>query len=261
MANAARVHAIESGKDLRPRTLIAFGGAAPLHAARVAEKLGMQPRAHPRQCGRRLGGRSAARACRIRDRARPAHPPLQTSIAAAANRLLAEMRAEAEAIVRRGAPDAELIEHRSALMRYRGQGHEIAVALPVRDFTAADRTTIRESVRGGLSRLYSRAIPGVEIEILSWVVSAERAGRGPPRRASEETSREAKAAVAAADCSTRTAGKFREVPVYWRADLAPGARIRGPAVIGEDETSTVIRARFDARIDRFGYIELTRREA
>jgi N-methylhydantoinase A len=41
MANAARVHAIESGKDLRPRTLIAFGGAAPLHAARVAEKLGI----------------------------------------------------------------------------------------------------------------------------------------------------------------------------------------------------------------------------
>ncbi|MGB9313993.1 MAG: hydantoinase/oxoprolinase family protein, partial [Pseudolabrys sp.] len=41
MANAARVHAIESGKDLRSRTLIAFGGAAPLHAARVAEKLGI----------------------------------------------------------------------------------------------------------------------------------------------------------------------------------------------------------------------------
>ena len=47
----------------------------------------------------------------------------------------------------------------------------------------------------------------------------------------------------------------------WRADLAPGARIRGPAVIGEDETSTVIGVAFDARIDRFGYIELTRREA
>ena len=41
MANAARVHGIESGKDLRPRTLVAFGGAAPLHAARVAEKLGI----------------------------------------------------------------------------------------------------------------------------------------------------------------------------------------------------------------------------
>lgn len=49
------------------------------------------------------------------------------------------------------------------------------------------------------------------------------------------------------------------MPVYWRADLAPGARIKGPAVIAEDETSTIVSLRFDARIDRFGYIELTRR--
>jgi N-methylhydantoinase A len=51
------------------------------------------------------------------------------------------------------------------------------------------------------------------------------------------------------------------VPVYRRAGLSPGARIKGPAVIAEDETSTVVGASFDARIDRFGYIELTHREA
>ncbi len=55
-------------------------------------------------------------------------------------------------------------------------------------------------------------------------------------------------------------GEFIDVPIYWRADLAPGARIAGPAVIAEDETSTVVSADFDARIDRFGYIELKRRE-
>ena len=56
-------------------------------------------------------------------------------------------------------------------------------------------------------------------------------------------------------------GEFADVPIYWRPDLAPGARIHGPAVIAEEETSTVVSASFDARIDRFGYIELTRREA
>ena len=56
-------------------------------------------------------------------------------------------------------------------------------------------------------------------------------------------------------------GEFFDTPIYWRAELAPGARIRGPAVIAEDETSTVVSADFDARIDRFGYIELTRRES
>ena len=55
-------------------------------------------------------------------------------------------------------------------------------------------------------------------------------------------------------------GEFLDVPIYWRPDLAPGARISGPAVIAEDETSTVVSPLFDARIDRFGYIELTRRE-
>jgi N-methylhydantoinase A len=56
-------------------------------------------------------------------------------------------------------------------------------------------------------------------------------------------------------------GEFQEVAIYWRGDLAPGARIRGPAVIAEDETSTVVSPRFDARIDRYGYIELIRNEA
>ena len=52
-----------------------------------------------------------------------------------------------------------------------------------------------------------------------------------------------------------------DVPIYWRADLAPGTTIRGPAVIAENDTSTIVSAQFDVRIDRFGYIELTRREA
>jgi N-methylhydantoinase A len=54
-------------------------------------------------------------------------------------------------------------------------------------------------------------------------------------------------------------GSFVEVAIHERASLAPGATIRGPAVIIEDETSTVVSRPFDARIDRFGYIELVRR--
>jgi N-methylhydantoinase A len=169
------------------------------------------------------------------------------------------MRAEAEAIVRRGAPTAALNEQRSAFMRYRGQGHEIAVVLPVRDFTAADRAMIRELFEAAYRRLYSRAIPGVEIEILSWIVSVSAPGEG--RLASPATEQ----AIAAKPRSQRKvfdpgAGEFLEVPIYWRSDLAPGTRVSGPAVIAEDETSTVVSPRFDARIDRFGYIELIRRE-
>ena len=114
MANAARVHAIESGKDLRPRTLIAFGGAAPLHAARVAEKLGISRVLIPADAG--VGSAvGLLRAPVAYEIVRGRLIRLGSFDPAAANRLLAEMRAEAEAIVRRGAPDAELTEQRSAL--------------------------------------------------------------------------------------------------------------------------------------------------
>ena len=56
------------------------------------------------------------------------------------------------------------------------------------------------------------------------------------------------------------AGEFENVPIYWRGDLVPGAKIGGPAVIAEDDTSTVVSPLFEAQVDKFGYIALTRRE-
>ena len=258
MANAARVHAIESGKDLRPRTLIAFGGAAPLHAARVAEKLGIGWVLIPANAG--VGSAvGLLRAPVAYEIVRGRLMRLSGFDPGAVNRLLAEMRNEAEAVVRQGAPDAQLTEQRSAFMRYRGQGHEITVELPVREFTAADRATITTLFEDAYRRLYSRPIPGVEIEILSWVIALGAPAQGElaiavPAPPSEPTPRARRAVF------DLEAGTFADVPIYWRADLSPGARIEGPAVIAEDDTSTVISPLFDALIDEFGYIALTRRE-
>jgi N-methylhydantoinase A len=258
MANAARVHAIESGKDLRPRTLIAFGGAAPLHAARVAEKLGIGRVLVPANAG--VGSAvGLLRAPVAYEIVRGGLMRLSSFDAAAVNRLLAEMRAEVEAIVRSGAGDAVLHEQRSAFMRYRGQGHEIAVALPVRDFAAADRPAITKLFEDAYRALYSRPIPGVEIEILSWVVAVSAPSLGELAAAVDIKPSAPKPRSQRAVFDPR-AGEFQTVPIYWRDDLAPGAEISGPAVIAENDTSTVISPLFDARIDRFGYIELTRRE-
>jgi N-methylhydantoinase A len=259
MANAARVHAIESGKDLRFRTLIAFGGAAPLHAARLAEKLGIGRVLVPANAGvgSAIGLLHAPVAYEI---VRSRIMRLGSFDPALANRLFAEMRTEAEEIVRRGAPTADPVERRSAFMRYRGQGHEIAVELPVRAFTDADASEIRTLFEAAYRALYSRAIPNVEIEILSWVIalSAPPEGRlaDPMVEKPSEPKPRARRAVFDPDRA-----EFSQVPIYWRNDLAPGARIKGPAVIVERETSTVVGQRFDARIDRFGYIEFSRREA
>ncbi len=169
MANAARVHAIESGKDARGRTLVAFGGAAPLHAARMAEKLGLDRVLVPSQAGvgSAVGFLRAPIAYEV---VRSQLQRLDAFDADAANALLASMRAEAEAIVRRGEPEAALTETRAAFMRYRGQGHEIAVSLPARPYRPEDAGELLAAFEEAYRGLYSRVIPGVEVEVLSWVL-------------------------------------------------------------------------------------------
>jgi N-methylhydantoinase A len=258
MANAARVHAIESGKDLRPRTLVAFGGAAPLHAARVAEKLGIHRVLVPANAG--VGSAvGLLRAPVAYELVRSRLMRLSSFDPAVANRLYTDMRSEAEAIVRRGAPYASLTEQRSAFMRYRGQGHEIGVQLPVPEFAAADQPLLTELFEAAYRRLYSRSIPGVEIEILSWVLTLSAPSEGelakPLPVKADKPKPSGKRRV-----FDPNAGEFLQVPIFWRPDLKPGMELRGPAVIAEDETSTVVSPLFNARIDRFGYIELSRRE-
>ena len=258
MANAARVHAIESGKDLRPRTLIAFGGAAPLHAVRVAEKLGIRRILVPANAG--VGSAvGLLRAPVAYEVVRSHLMRLSGFDPAAANRLFADMRSEAETIVRRGAPDASLGEQRSAFMRYRGQGHEIGVQLPGREFAAADQSLLIELFEAAYCRLYSRSIPGVEIEILSWVLTLSAPPVGelarPLRTKADKPKPRGHRQV-----FDPNSGEFLQVPIFWRPDLKPGTALKGPAVIAEDETSTVVSPLFNARIDRFGYIELARRE-
>jgi len=260
MANAARVHAIESGKDARGRTLVAFGGAAPLHAARLADKLGLDRVLVPSNAGvgSAVGFLRAPIAYEI---VRSQLQRLDAFDAASANALLAAMRAEAEAIVRRGEPKAPLTETRSAFMRYRGQGHEIAVPVPARDYRDEDAGELLAAFETAYRRLYSRIIPGVEVEVLSWVVllsgpvPADAADPPPePPRYTPQPAR--RRAVFDADTAD-----FIDVPIYERVALVPGAFIAGPAVIVEDETSTLVSPAFDARIDVHGYIELTRRTA
>jgi len=260
MANAARVHAIESGKDARGRTLVAFGGAAPLHAARMAEKLGLDRVVVPSYAGvgSAVGFLRAPIAYEI---VRSALQRLDEFDPRAANALYAAMRVEAEPIVRRGAGDQALTETRSAFMRYRGQGHEIGVPLPTRAYRDGDAAFFHKTFEDAYRRLYSRVIPGVEVEVLSWVMllSAPRPAESetvapPPEPHTPEPAR----SRPVFDPET---GEFIEVAIHERSKLRPGALIPGPAIIAEDETSTVVSRLFDARIDAFGYIELSRRES
>ncbi|MET4700021.1 N-methylhydantoinase A [Constrictibacter sp. MBR-5] len=259
MGNAARVHAVESGKDLPERGLIAFGGAAPLHAARLAEKLGIGTAVVPMAAsvGSAVGFLRAPIAYEV---VRSRYVDMRRYDSDMLTDLFAGMRAEAESVVRMGAPHAPLVETRTAYMRYRGQGHEIAVPLPEARIGGDGGEALRAAFEDAYRQLYGRIIPNLTVEAMSW--SLALATEVPlPERA------DATAGGAAAMTGEMRllydidAGTWREVPVYWRPDLSPGETVAGPAVIAEPDTATVVTANFDATVNAVGHLVLNRRSA
>jgi N-methylhydantoinase A len=258
MANAARVHAVERGKELGGRTLIAFGGGAPLHAARLAEKLGIASVLIPAGAGvgSAIGFLRAPVAFEV---ARSRVMRLSAFAPEPVNAMFAAMENEALAAVRLGAPGAEISQWRTAEMRYVGQGHEIVVPLPVRHFTVADIDDLRARFEASYTTLFGRIIPGLDLETVSWTL-----------RAAADRPAEAQAVITTptpttpAPDGTRSlfdaaSGAFVTVNVYRRDSLCPGARIDGPAVITEDATTTIVTAAFTVEIEPDGAIRLNRK--
>jgi N-methylhydantoinase A len=257
MANAARVHAIEWGKEISHRTLIAFGGAAPLHAARLAEKLDLDRVIVPTGAGvgSAIGFLRAPIAYEV---VRSRYQRLSDFDRTAVNAALAEMRSEAYAIVEPAAVGAEFAEQRSAYMRYLGQGHEITVALPTRPLEPADVAALQAGFDAAYIRLYGRTIPNLDVEVLSWTLTVKSVVP-EPEPAPEATARPAPAPRGRREIFDSATEKTVEAPVYARAELEPGCRIAGPALIVEDQTTTVVSSSFEAGVDSLGYIVMTRR--
>jgi len=257
MANAARVHAIERGKDLGGRALIAFGGAAPVHAARLAEKLAVATVIVPTDAGvgSAVGFLNAPVSYEV---VRSRYMRLSDLDTAVISAMFDRMREEAAAVVRLGAPLDNLHEQRIAYMRYVGQGHEVSVALPLRQLEPGDVETLQQAFDETYSRHYARIIPDMDVEVLTWALTLTA-----PVEATQPVAEPAPAGTPAANgerrlFNTRTAD-FEDVPVYARDTLSPGMRIAGPAIVVESQTTTVVTRDFDARIDGQGYIILERR--
>ncbi|MEE8500955.1 MAG: hydantoinase/oxoprolinase family protein, partial [Kiloniellales bacterium] len=257
MANAARVHAIEWGKEIAGRALIAFGGAAPLHAARLAEKLGIDRVIVPTGAGvgSAIGFLRAPIAYAV---VRSRYQRLSSFDAGAVNAALEEMRAEADEIVRPAAPGAELTEARTAYMRYIGQGHEITVDLPVRPLDAKDAANLQAGFDDAYTALYGRTIPGLDVEVLSWTLTLKSVVP-EPERVHDVAAKPAPEPRSRREVFDSATERTVEAPVYARADLEPGCTVAGPALIVEDQTTTVVSSSFDASVNALGYLVLERR--
>ncbi len=256
MANAARVHAIESGKSYGGRTLIAFGGGGPVHACRVAEKIGIDRVLVPTGAGvgSAIGFLRAPVGYEV---VRSLYQRFSTFDIDAVNALLDDMAEEAKRVVAQGSFGAEVRETRIAYMRYVGQGHEIAVALPARRLTAADVPAIRAAYDDEYTRFYNRPVPGSDVEVLSYAVNVATVADDAPPAPPDAVAHTARP-VRTQTVRDTASGEAAEWDVFERTALTPGAALHGPAIIAEDETSTLVGPSWAARIDGHGYIALTR---
>ncbi len=253
MANAARVHSVERGVIVSEHTMVAFGGAAPLHAARLAEKLGIKRLLIPADAG--VGSAIGfLRAPAAYELVHSKYMRLDKFELAEANRLLSGMSGEATGLAKAAAGNRKLTETRTAFMRYSGQGHEIAVSLPNRALAPKDVAQMRDRFETGYRQLFARHIPGAAIEVLSWALLVTTDTARPPVLKTPRRKPGPKP-IEMRPVFDAKAGKVVKVPMYDRTEMTPGAVVSGPAIIVEAGTSTFVTGTFDAHVDAgFGLV-------
>ncbi len=258
MASAARTHAAEFGMDLAEREIVAFGGAAPLHAARLGHKLGATQIIIPPDAG--VGSAVGFLLAPISYEVIRSRQQIVANLDhQLVNDVYTEMRSEALAIVQEASTSNNLVETRQAYMRYVGQGHELAIDLPPGPYTDLHRDLFTEAFEQTYTNLYGHRIEGIDIETLSWTLTVSEPATQRLRQPNLEPDAPLKSigeySVFDAETATR-----RDVPVYLREQLAANVFINGPALITEDQTTTVISSSFNASINKLGCIVLTKKQ-
>ncbi len=257
MANAARVHAVENGRDIERFTMIGFGGGAPLHACRLCEKLGIWELIIPPGAG--VGSAIGfLKAPFSYEATRGLFQRLDQFDAATVNAALGELEAEARGFVRAGAGAAETTTRLTAFMRYAGQGWEIPVELPYRQFVAADRGEILTAFETAYRQLFGRVIEGLVPEITNWslVVSSVLPETAAVTREAGTVAVTAARRRTLYEAARRGRVEAQEVA---RTAMAPGCYIDGPAVITEPETTTIVTSGFRAVGQSDGSLRLIRK--
>jgi N-methylhydantoinase A len=257
MANAARVHTVENGRDIEHFTMIGFGGGAPLHACRLCEKLGIKELIIPPGAG--VGSAIGfLKAPFSYEATRGLFQRLDQFDAQAVNAALIELKAEATAFVSAGAKDAATTTQLTAFMRYAGQGWEIPVVLPYKTFADADQADVFAAFEAAYHRLFGRVIDGLAIEITNWslVVASVLPETPPVERHANGASVTPLRMRQFFDAALRKTVDAQEVE---RAAMTAGQVVDGPAIIIENETTTIVTSGFRAIGQGDGSLRLIRK--
>jgi N-methylhydantoinase A len=251
MANAARTHLGERGKDPRRLPLYAFGGAGPVHGYRVAEVLHLPALISPFGAG--VGSTFGLLAAPLAfDFVRSAYSRLDDLDGKSVNGLLKEMALEGRGILEgSGLAGTQIAYERSADMRYVGQGHEVSVPLPKGLLGRKHLPQITEAFDQVYRTLYGRKGPDVPLEVINWRVVASGPSPDMDFHVSHAASSRRHALKGERPAYFPEFRRYVEVPVYDRYALKPGESFDGPAIVEERESTLVIGTRGRAEVDQW----------
>ncbi len=254
MAGAAKTHIAEKGGNPKLVTVIAFGGAGPVHAYGLAKKLGAPRLLIPPipGVGSALGFFTAPRAF---DVLRSHKQSLEDVEFSDIELIFQEMEAEAGGIIMKAGEKETIIFERSLDMRFIGQGSETNVPISVDNFTKITREEVRELFDGIYKNLYGRTYPESPVELINYKVRA-RLPEHPLQLPKIETkvSSLKETIKGIRNAYSPVVGDFIPYTVYDRYLLFPGAQFNGPAIIEERESTAVVGEDASISVDDFGFL-------
>ena len=254
MAEALRIVSIERGHDARDFSLIAFGGAGPIHAAALAGDLQIPEVVIPPVPGA-FSALGLVASDLKREYVRTLYADLGSVDPARVAAVLGRMESDGVAMLEAArVPGERQVLSRQADLRYRRQAYELTVPLAPGPVTRKSLDAAMAAFHARHEQTYGHANPAEPVQLVNLRVTA--LGRRPvltlsqPGDAAEARTRPREAWFAETG--------FSPVPVHWRPGLTEGAEIAGPAIVEAMDSTAVIPPGWTARVDAAGFIRLRR---
>lgn len=254
MAAAAKTHIAEKGGNPKIVTIVAFGGAGPVHAYGLAKKLGAPRLLVPPNAGvgSALGFFTAPRAY---DVLRSHKVALSIADFSDIEKIFRELEEEAAKILKKQAAETEICFERSLDMRFVGQGSETNVPIPREEFEKLSKEEVRRRFDEMYKKLYGRTYPDSEVEFINFKIRASLPERILHLPKIDKKGQALSEAIKGKRLAYSPLVKdFIPYMVYDRYHLFPGATFKGPAIIEEKESTVIVDEDATVSVDDFGFL-------
>ena len=260
MVNALRLVSVQRGYDPRDFALVAFGGAGPAHANRLAALTEIPVAIIPQS-----PGTASALGLLVtdlkHDYATTLIQRLDQVVPQALEQTFCELEEQGrETLGREGMAEAAMDFRRQADLRYVGQSHELTLPLTTEALGPAQLEQLLEQFHRTHDRAYGFSAPGEDVELVSVRLSAigqiAKPALAPLAKATGEATAKGHRPVYFAESKG-----FVDCPVYDRYALGAGAVVQGPAIVEEIDSTTVVHPQYQVRVDEVGQMVLTATEA